>query len=122
MPQHRLHLRPLLRGLRVLEKQERNPTLKRILGELALAIPLLYGWRWALASSSAALALMAILTFLWWCITGGVNFLIHMGYPDCGYEEDRPWTIRKWVCGPFYLAFTYLLGLLEPYVNCLCHP
>ena len=29
---------PLLRGLRVLEKQERNSTLKRILGELALAI------------------------------------------------------------------------------------
>jgi type IV pilus assembly protein PilC len=29
---------PLLRGLRVLEKQERNPTLKRILGELALGI------------------------------------------------------------------------------------
>ena len=29
---------PLLRGLRVLEKQERNPTLKRILGELATSI------------------------------------------------------------------------------------
>jgi len=29
---------PLLRGLRVLEKQERNVTLKRILGDLALAI------------------------------------------------------------------------------------
>jgi type IV pilus assembly protein PilC len=29
---------PLLRGLRVLEKQERNVTLKRVLGELALAI------------------------------------------------------------------------------------
>ncbi|HKI70101.1 MAG TPA: type II secretion system F family protein, partial [Verrucomicrobiae bacterium] len=29
---------PLLRGLRVLEKQERNVTLKSILGELALAI------------------------------------------------------------------------------------
>jgi len=29
---------PLLRGLRVLEKQERNATLKRILGDLALAI------------------------------------------------------------------------------------
>ena len=29
---------PLLRGLRVLEKQERNPTLKRILGDLALSI------------------------------------------------------------------------------------
>jgi type IV pilus assembly protein PilC len=29
---------PLLRGLRVLEKQERNPALKRILGELATAI------------------------------------------------------------------------------------
>ncbi len=29
---------PLLRGLRVLSKQERNPTLKRILGELALSI------------------------------------------------------------------------------------
>src|SRR5215510_15529148 len=29
---------PLLRGFRVLEKQERNPTLKGILGELALAI------------------------------------------------------------------------------------
>jgi type IV pilus assembly protein PilC len=29
---------PLLRGLRVLEKQERNATLKKILGELALAI------------------------------------------------------------------------------------
>jgi type IV pilus assembly protein PilC len=29
---------PLLRGLRVLEKQERNGTLRRILGELALAI------------------------------------------------------------------------------------
>jgi type IV pilus assembly protein PilC len=29
---------PLLRGLRVLEKQERNPTLKRIIGELALSI------------------------------------------------------------------------------------
>ena len=29
---------PLLRGLRVLEKQERNPTLKSIIGELALAI------------------------------------------------------------------------------------
>jgi type IV pilus assembly protein PilC len=29
---------PLLRGLRVLEKQERSSTLKRILGELALAI------------------------------------------------------------------------------------
>jgi type IV pilus assembly protein PilC len=29
---------PLLRGLRVLEKQERNATLKNILGELALAI------------------------------------------------------------------------------------
>jgi len=29
---------PLLRGLRVLEKQERNPTLKRIVGELALSI------------------------------------------------------------------------------------
>ncbi|MGO8766051.1 MAG: type II secretion system F family protein [Limisphaerales bacterium] len=29
---------PLLRGLRVLEKQERNVTLKRILGELALSI------------------------------------------------------------------------------------
>src|SRR6185369_2402780 len=29
---------PLLRGLRVLEKQERNQTLKGILGELALAI------------------------------------------------------------------------------------
>jgi len=28
---------PLLRGLRVLSKQERNPTLKRILGELALS-------------------------------------------------------------------------------------
>lgn len=29
---------PLLRGLRVLEKQERHPTLKSIIGELALAI------------------------------------------------------------------------------------
>ncbi len=29
---------PLLRGLRVLERQERNPTLKRILNELAVAI------------------------------------------------------------------------------------
>lgn len=29
---------PLLRGLRVLEKQERNPTLKKILGELATSI------------------------------------------------------------------------------------
>lgn len=29
---------PLLRGLRVLEKQERNPTLKGIIGELAFAI------------------------------------------------------------------------------------
>ncbi|MFN3409091.1 MAG: type II secretion system F family protein [Limisphaerales bacterium] len=29
---------PLLRGLRVLEKQERHPTLKRTIGELALAI------------------------------------------------------------------------------------
>ncbi|TAL01952.1 MAG: type II secretion system F family protein [Verrucomicrobia bacterium] len=29
---------PLLRGLRVLEKQERNPTLKNIIGDLALAI------------------------------------------------------------------------------------
>ncbi len=29
---------PLLRGLRVLEKQEKNPTLRDILGELALAI------------------------------------------------------------------------------------
>ena len=29
---------PLLRGLRVLSKQERNPTLKRVLGELASAI------------------------------------------------------------------------------------
>jgi type IV pilus assembly protein PilC len=29
---------PLLRGLRVLQKQERNPTLKEILGELAIAI------------------------------------------------------------------------------------
>lgn len=29
---------PLLRGLRVLEKQEKNPTLKEILGELALSI------------------------------------------------------------------------------------
>ena len=29
---------PLLRGLRVLEKQERNATLRGILGELALAI------------------------------------------------------------------------------------
>src|SRR6201986_268129 len=29
---------PLLRGLRVLEKQERNPTLKSIIAELALAI------------------------------------------------------------------------------------
>lgn len=29
---------PLLRGLRVLEKQENNPTLKRIVGELALSI------------------------------------------------------------------------------------
>lgn len=29
---------PLLRGLRVLEKQERNPTLKDIIGELALSI------------------------------------------------------------------------------------
>src|SRR6266496_5770176 len=29
---------PLLRGLRVLEKQERHPTLKRIVGELALSI------------------------------------------------------------------------------------
>ncbi len=29
---------PLLRGLRVLEKQERNPTLKSIIGDLALAI------------------------------------------------------------------------------------
>src|SRR5208283_364877 len=29
---------PLLRGLRVLEKQERNPTLKGIIGELSLSI------------------------------------------------------------------------------------
>jgi type IV pilus assembly protein PilC len=29
---------PLLRGMRVLEKQERNPTLKGIIGELALAV------------------------------------------------------------------------------------
>src|SRR3954470_4065417 len=29
---------PLLRGLRVLEKQEKNPTLKKIIGELALSI------------------------------------------------------------------------------------
>lgn len=29
---------PLLRGLRVLERQERNPTLKRIIGELALSV------------------------------------------------------------------------------------
>ncbi len=29
---------PLLRGLRVLEKQERNPTLKNVVGELALSI------------------------------------------------------------------------------------
>ncbi|HVK58909.1 MAG TPA: type II secretion system F family protein [Candidatus Kapabacteria bacterium] len=29
---------PLLRGLRVLEKQERNPTLRRIIGELAVSI------------------------------------------------------------------------------------
>ncbi len=29
---------PLLRGLRVLQRQERNPTLKKIIGELAIAI------------------------------------------------------------------------------------
>jgi type IV pilus assembly protein PilC len=29
---------PLLRGLRVLQKQERNPTLKRIIGDLSMAI------------------------------------------------------------------------------------
>ena len=29
---------PLLRGLRVLEKQERNPTLKRTIGEIALSV------------------------------------------------------------------------------------
>lgn len=29
---------PLLRGMRVLERQEKNPTLKRIIGELALSI------------------------------------------------------------------------------------
>jgi type IV pilus assembly protein PilC len=29
---------PLLRGLRVLEKQERHPTLKRVIGELALSV------------------------------------------------------------------------------------
>jgi len=29
---------PLLRGLRVLEKQERNPTLKSIISDLALSI------------------------------------------------------------------------------------
>jgi type IV pilus assembly protein PilC len=29
---------PLLRGLRVLERQERNPTLKKIIGDLAIAI------------------------------------------------------------------------------------
>ena len=29
---------PLLRGLRVLEKQEKNPTLRNIIGELALSI------------------------------------------------------------------------------------
>jgi type IV pilus assembly protein PilC len=29
---------PLLRGMRVLEKQERNPTLKNIIGELALSV------------------------------------------------------------------------------------
>lgn len=29
---------PLLRGLRVLERQERNPTLKRVIGEMAIAI------------------------------------------------------------------------------------
>ena len=29
---------PLLRGLRVLEKQERNPTLKRIIGEIGTSI------------------------------------------------------------------------------------
>ena len=29
---------PLLRGLRVLEKQEKHPTLKRIIGELAISI------------------------------------------------------------------------------------
>src|SRR5256885_10414821 len=29
---------PLLRGLRVLERQEKNPTLKRVIGDLALAI------------------------------------------------------------------------------------
>lgn len=29
---------PLLRGMRVLEKQERNPTLKNIIGELSLAV------------------------------------------------------------------------------------
>jgi type IV pilus assembly protein PilC len=29
---------PLLRGMRVLEKQERNPTLKSIIGELALSV------------------------------------------------------------------------------------
>lgn len=29
---------PLLRGMRVLEKQERNPTLKRVIGEIAVAI------------------------------------------------------------------------------------
>jgi type IV pilus assembly protein PilC len=29
---------PLLRGMRVLEKQERNPALKRIIGELALSV------------------------------------------------------------------------------------
>jgi len=29
---------PLLRGLRVLEKQEKNPTLKSVIGDLSLAI------------------------------------------------------------------------------------
>ena len=29
---------PLLRGMRVLEKQERNPTLKKVIGDIAVAI------------------------------------------------------------------------------------
>lgn len=90
--------------------------------ELIPALPLYLGWNWALRivhfeglSFLAQIAIVMTLSALtcgWWMICGSLNFMIHMGYFDQGYEEDKPFIIRKYL-GPLYLPFTYLLGLLE---------
>lgn len=90
--------------------------------ELIPAIPLLLGWKWMLRIvhfdgwlfliQIAMVMAFSALTFLWWMFCGSLSFMIHMGYFDHSFEEDKPFIIRKYL-GPLYHPFTYLLGILE---------